>query len=81
MTARNKPAAARGARIRQRVRDILIERAHRCPLGRPLKGKEVRARLEAEGVRLSLSATAWHIAAVRREDERHALEAGGESGG
>lgn len=80
MTARNRIAAERGARNRQRVRDILTERAHRCPLGRPLKAKEVQARLEAEGVRLSLSATAWHIAAVRLEDEQHALETEAESG-
>ena len=79
MTARNRTAAERGARIRERVREILIERAYRCPLGRPLKAKEVQARLEADGVRLSLSATAWHIAAIRLEDEQHALEA--EAGG
>jgi len=74
---RNKLAAARGARIRERVRNILAERARLCPLGRPMRAKEVRAILAAEGIRIALSTTAWHVARVRLESELEALEAEG----
>lgn len=72
---RNRRAFAAGIRHRTLIREMLIQHAYRTPLGRPLSAKMVRAELAKRGIRLALSSVARHIAAVRLEDELHALEA------
>ncbi len=72
---RNRPAAARGARHREAIRQILLQHVARTPLGRPLTAKQVQALLGRRGIRLGLSTVGWHIAHVRLEDELRSLEA------
>lgn len=72
---RNRRAYLAGIRHRVLIRELLIQHAYRTPLGRPLSAKQIRAELARRGIRLALSSVARHIAAVRLEDELHALEA------
>jgi hypothetical protein len=73
MPPRNLAAFNRAARIRQRIRALMLARASECPLGRPLTAKTVQTLLRSEHVRIGLSTVAKHIAAVRLEDELRAF--------
>ncbi len=71
---RNRRAAARGARHRELIRQILLQHVERTPLGRPLTAKQVQELLGRRGIALGLSTVGWHIAHVRLEDELRSLE-------
>ena len=77
---RNRKAAARGARIRETIRQLMLEHAERNPLARPLPGKTLQAMLADQGVRLALSTVLWHVSRVRLAADLDALEAGGVNG-
>ncbi len=70
---RNRRAAARGARTREIIRQMLLDHADRCPLGRPLTGKAVREMLRQHGVYLEKSSVARYLAGIRLEAELAAL--------
>ena len=72
---RNRPAAARGARTRELIRQAMLEHAERCPLSRPLTGKELQRLLKDKGVHLGLSAVLWHVQRIRLQADIAALDA------
>ena len=72
---RNRPAAARGARTREMLRQLMLEHAERCPLSRPLTGKELQRLLKDKGVHLGLSAVLWHVQRIRLQADIAALDA------
>lgn len=74
MAARNKAAAARGARTRELIRQLLLEHSRAHPLGRALTGKEIAARLRAHGISLAPSTVAWHVQQIRLAADLAALE-------
>lgn len=74
MAARNKRAAARGARHRETIKQLLLEHASRNPLSRPLTGKEMQTMLAQRGIRLALSTVAWHVAHIRLQADIEALD-------
>ncbi len=71
---RNRPAAARGARTREMLRQLMLEHAERCPLSRPLTGKELQRLLKDKGVHLGLSAVLWHVQRIRLQADIEALD-------
>ncbi len=71
---RNRRAAARGARTRELIRQLMLEHAARNPLSRPLTGKELQAMLAHRGIRLGLSAILWHVQHVRLQADLEALD-------
>ena len=80
MTARNKFAAERGARIRELIRQLMLEHAEHNPLARPLPGKTLQAMLADQGVRLALSTVLWHVSRVRLAADLDAFDAEAGSG-
>ena len=72
---RNRKAAARGARIRETIRQLMLEHAERNPLARPLPGKTLQAMLADRGVYLALSTVLWHVSRVRLAADLDALDA------
>ena len=75
MAARNKAAAARGARTREAIRQIMIQHATRNPIARPLTAKEIQWHLKGRGVYLALSTVAWHVQQIRLAADLEALDA------
>jgi hypothetical protein len=75
VTARNRIAAARGARTRELIRQILIQHAERSPLGRPLTAKQIQWHLKGLGVYLAPSTIAWHVNRIRLAADIEALDA------
>ena len=75
MAARNKRAAARGARIRELIRQLMLEHATRNPLSRPLSGKELQGMLAHRGIHLALSTVLWHVGHVRLQADIERLDA------
>ncbi|MDA8350926.1 MAG: hypothetical protein M0038_19405 [Pseudomonadota bacterium] len=74
MAARNKAAAARGARTREAIRQIMIQHATRNPIARPLTGKELQWHLKGLGVYLAPSTIAWHVQQIRLTADIAALD-------
>ncbi len=70
---RNRRAAARGARTRELIRQMLLEHAARCPLARPLTGKLVQEQLRQRGIHLRKSSVARYLSGIRLEAELAAL--------
>ena len=75
MTARNKFAAARGARTRELIRKLLLEHSLAHPLGRPLTAKQIQWHLKGRGVYLAPSTVAWHVNRIRLTADIEALDA------
>lgn len=65
VTARNRVAAARGARTRELIRQLLLDHATRNPIARPLTGKELQGMLAHRGIHLGLSTVLWHVNRIR----------------
>lgn len=72
---RNRRAVARGARTRETIRQLMLQHAERCPLARPLSGKELQHLLRDRGVYLALSTVLWHVAHVRLAADIERLDA------
>ena len=77
MAARNKRAAARGARTRELIRQLLLEHSLAHPLGRPLTGKQLQGMLAHRGIHLGLSTVLWHVNRIRLTADIEALDAEG----
>ena len=74
MAARNKAAAARGARTRELIRQLLLDHATRNPIARPLTGKELQGMLAHRGIHLGLSTVLWHVNRIRLTADIEALD-------
>ena len=74
MAARNKAAAARGARTRELIRQLLLDHATRNPIARPLTGKELQGMLAHRGIHLGLSTVLWHVSRIRLTADIEALD-------
>ena len=74
MAARNRIAAARGARTRATIRQIMVDHASRTPLARPLTGKELQGMLAHRGIHLGLSTVLWHVNRIRLAADLEALD-------
>ncbi len=72
---RNRPAAARGARTRELIRQAMLAHATERPLGRPLTGKQLQIALRARGIYLALSTILWHVSHIRLQADIAALDA------
>lgn len=75
MAARNKAAAARGARTRELIRQLLLEHSRAHPLGRQLTAKQIQWHLKGRGVYLAPSTVAWHVNRIRLAADLEALDA------
>ena len=75
VTARNRVAAARGARTRELIRKLLLEHSLAHPLGRPLTAKQIQWHLKGRGVYLAPSTVAWHVNRIRLAADIEALDA------
>ena len=75
MSARNRLAAARGARTRELIRQLLLDHATRNPIARPLTGKQLQWHLKGRGVYLAPSTVAWHVQQIRLAADIEALDA------
>ena len=71
---RNRIAAARGARTRELIRQIMLEHSLAHPLGRPLTGKELQGLLAHRGIHLALSTVCWHVNRIRLAADIEALD-------
>ena len=80
VTARNRVAAARGARTRELIRQLMLEHATRNPIARPLTAKEIQWHLKGLGVYLAPSTVAWHVNWIRLTADIEALDAEAGSG-
>ena len=74
---RNRIAAARGARTRELIRQILLEHSRAHPLGRQLTAKQIQWHLKGRGVYLAPSTVAWHVQQIRLAADIAALDAEG----
>ncbi len=72
---RNRIAAARGARTRELIRQILLEHSRAHPLGRQLTAKQIQWHLKGRGVYLAPSTVAWHVNRIRLAADLEALDA------
>ena len=64
---RNRVAFERGQRAREAIRQLLLEHAHRYPLGRSLTAWEIQAHLRPLGVHIATSTIYWHLEQIRAE--------------
>ena len=71
---RNRRAAARGARTREMLRQLMLEHAAEHPLTKPLTGKELQRHLKDRGITLGLSAVLWHVQRIRLQADIEALD-------
>ncbi|MGC8519280.1 MAG: hypothetical protein ACP5P4_12255 [Steroidobacteraceae bacterium] len=72
---RNPVAFATGQRRRALIRQLLLEHATRCPLGRPLTARALQAALRAHGEPLALSSIHWHLSQIRLAADIERLDA------
>ena len=72
---RNRIAAARGARTRELIRQIMLEHSLAHPLGRQLTAKQIQWHLKGRGVYLAPSTVAWHVNRIRLAADIEALDA------
>lgn len=71
---RNRRAAARGARTREMLRQLMLEHAAEHPLTKPLTGKQLQIALRARGIYLALSTVLWHVSHIRLQADIEALD-------
>lgn len=69
---RNREAFAIGRRRRDLIRALMLERAARFPLARPLTGEQLRQELRIRGVYLAVTTIRWHVEQIRAEADREA---------
>ncbi|HEX5461064.1 MAG TPA: hypothetical protein VFX20_13955 [Steroidobacteraceae bacterium] len=67
---RNREAFAIGRQRRDLIRALLLERAARFPLARPLTGEQIRQVLRRHGVHLAVTTIRWHVEQIRVEADR-----------
>ena len=71
---RNRPAAARGARTRELIRQQMLAHATEHPLTKPLTGKQLQIALRARGIYLALSTVLWHVSHIRLQADIERLD-------
>ncbi|HZT01474.1 MAG TPA: hypothetical protein VFA39_04330 [Steroidobacteraceae bacterium] len=71
---RNRRAFAIGQQRREFIRQLMLERAQRFPLAKPLTGEQIRERLRRRGQYLAISTVHWHVERIRLEADQAAAE-------
>jgi len=72
---RNRRAAARGARHRETIKQLMLTHTRECPLSKQLTGKDLQVSLRRRGINLALSTILWHVNRIRLEADIAALDA------